>query len=72
VLHHGRAKALRKGADLLAVNAVGDGRGFGTSDNALTILDATGEVVLSAEGSKADVSDRLWDAVAARRGSSPR
>jgi phosphopantothenoylcysteine decarboxylase / phosphopantothenate---cysteine ligase len=65
VLHHGRAKALRKGADLLAVNAVGGGRGFGTADNALTVLDAAGEVVLTAEGSKAEVADRLWDAVAA-------
>ncbi|HEY0188542.1 MAG TPA: bifunctional phosphopantothenoylcysteine decarboxylase/phosphopantothenate--cysteine ligase CoaBC [Cellulomonas sp.] len=66
VLHHGRAKAVRKGADLLAVNAVGSGRGFGTEDNALTVLDAAGEVVLTAQGSKSEVADRLWDAVAGR------
>ena len=63
VLDHGRAKARRKGADLLAVNAVGGGRGFGSEQNALTILDRDGEVVATAEGSKDAVSDGLWDAV---------
>lgn len=66
VLHHGRAKARRKGADLLAVNAVGDGRGFGTAENAVTVLDAAGETVAHAEGSKDDVADAIWDAVGAR------
>ncbi|WP_298457715.1 phosphopantothenate--cysteine ligase family flavoprotein [uncultured Cellulomonas sp.] len=63
VLHHGRAKARRKGADLLAVNAVGAGLGFGTDDNAVTVLDASGEVVASAAGSKDAVAGALWDAV---------
>lgn len=63
VLDHGRAKARRKGADLLAVNAVGGGRGFGAEHNAVTVLDARGEVVATAEGSKDAVSDGLWDAV---------
>lgn len=66
VLHHGRAKAIRKGADLLAVNAVGAGRGFGTEDNAVTVLDAAGEVVSRVEGSKDAVADGLWDAVVVR------
>ncbi len=66
VLHHGRAKARRKGADLLAVNAVGGGRGFGTAENAVTLLDAAGQTVAHAEGSKDDVADAIWDAVAAR------
>ena len=65
VLEHGRAKALRKRADLLAVNAVGDGLGFGTDDNAVTILDAAGEPVASAHGSKDDVAHAVWDAVRA-------
>ena len=65
VLEHGRAKALRKGADLLAVNAVGDGLGFGTEDNEVTILDAAGRPVASARGSKDDVAHALWDAVRA-------
>ena len=65
VLEHGRAKALRKGADLLAVNAVGDGLGFGTENNEVTILDAAGRPVASARGSKDDVAHALWDAVRA-------
>lgn len=66
VLEHGRAKALRKGADLLVVNAVGGGRGFGTPDNEVTVLDADGAVVGKAAGSKAQVADAVWDAVVAR------
>ncbi|MFI2364211.1 bifunctional phosphopantothenoylcysteine decarboxylase/phosphopantothenate--cysteine ligase CoaBC [Promicromonospora sp. NPDC019610] len=64
VLEHGRAKARRKGADLIAVNAVGGGRGFGTESNEVTILDGTGDVVGLASGSKREVADALWDAVA--------
>ncbi|MHB1290444.1 phosphopantothenoylcysteine decarboxylase domain-containing protein, partial [Georgenia sp.] len=68
VLEHGRAKARRKGADLLAVNEVGRDRGFGDVPNAVTVLDAAGEVVTRAEGTKADVAEALWDAVVAARG----
>lgn len=64
VLDHGRAKARRKGADLIAVNAVGSGRGFGTDGNEVTILDGSGDVVGQASGSKREVADALWDAVA--------
>jgi len=63
VLEHGRAKARRKGADLLVVNAVGDGQGFGTADNAVTILDGTGEIVAEAAGSKDVVAHAVWDVV---------
>jgi len=63
VLAHGRAKARRKGADLLAVNAVGDGIGFASSDNDVVILDAAGEPVAQAAGSKVEVAHALWDAV---------
>src|SRR5690606_23177289 len=63
VLDHGRAKARRKGADLIAVNAVGAGRGFGTDANDVTILDGSGDVVGQAAGSKREVADALWDAV---------
>ncbi|GAA2723641.1 bifunctional phosphopantothenoylcysteine decarboxylase/phosphopantothenate--cysteine ligase CoaBC [Cellulomonas aerilata] len=63
VLEHGRHKARRKGADLLAVNAVGGGLGFGTADNEVTILDASGDVVGRAAGSKDVVADGLLDAV---------
>jgi phosphopantothenoylcysteine decarboxylase/phosphopantothenate--cysteine ligase len=67
VLEHGRAKAVRKGADLLVVNAVGAGVGFGTETNDVTLLDRAGEVVGRAEGSKLDVAHAIWDAVVARR-----
>ncbi|MFI6428025.1 bifunctional phosphopantothenoylcysteine decarboxylase/phosphopantothenate--cysteine ligase CoaBC [Promicromonospora sp. NPDC050880] len=64
VLDHGRTKARRKGADLIAVNAVGSGRGFGTDGNEVTILDGAGDVVGQASGTKREVADALWDAVA--------
>lgn len=63
VLDHGRTKARRKGADLIAVNAVGSGRGFGTDSNEVTLLDGTGEVVGAASGTKRAVADAVWDAV---------
>lgn len=63
VLEHGRAKARRKGADLLAVNAVGEGRGFGAETNDVTVVDARGDVVTTARGTKREVADALWDAV---------
>ncbi|RYV52889.1 bifunctional phosphopantothenoylcysteine decarboxylase/phosphopantothenate--cysteine ligase CoaBC [Pengzhenrongella frigida] len=63
VLEYGRAKARRKGADLLAVNAVGHGLAFGTTDNAVTILDRHGDVLGAAVGSKDEVADALWDEV---------
>lgn len=65
VLEHGRAKARRKGADLLAVNAVGDGQGFGDVANSVVVLDRTGEVVTEAAGTKAEVARGVVDAVVA-------
>ncbi len=66
VLDHGRAKALRKGADLLVVNPVGDAAGFGDVANAVTILDAAGDVVATSEGTKLSVAHAVLDQVAAR------
>ncbi|RPF21621.1 bifunctional phosphopantothenoylcysteine decarboxylase/phosphopantothenate--cysteine ligase CoaBC [Myceligenerans xiligouense] len=63
VLEHGRDKARRKGADLLVVNAVGAGQGFGTASNEVTVLDGAGEVVARAAGSKRVVADAVWDTV---------
>ena len=67
VLFHGRAKARRKGADLLALNEVGHDVGFGTPDNAVTFLAADGSSVGSAEGTKRDVAAALLDQVLALR-----
>ena len=61
VLHHGRAKARRKGADLLAVNEVGAAAGFGDVGNTITVLDANGEVRGSSSGSKNEVAEGLLD-----------
>lgn len=63
VLDHARAKARRKGADLLVANDVSGGRTFGSSDNSVTILDRDGSTVASADGSKAAVAHAVWDAV---------
>ena len=66
VLAHGAAKARRKGAGLLAVNAVGERTGFGDVPNAVVVLDAQGREVARAEGSKTDVARALVDLVARR------
>ncbi len=52
----GRQKAIAKGADLLAVNRVGDGIGFGGVDNVLTYFDSDGNVVGEASGSKSGLA----------------
>ena len=64
VLEHGRAKALRKGADLLAVNAVGQDEGFGDVPNTVYLLDAAGEQRAEASGSKGEVAEAIWDEAA--------
>lgn len=63
VMEHGRAKALRKGADFLAVNKVGEATGFGDVPNSVTVLDRDGEVVGSVAGSKDDVAQGLLSLV---------
>ena len=67
LLDRGRRKAARKGTDLLAVNEVGWSKGFESADNAVTIVDASGEVVGARRGSKHDIAEALWDAVVAVR-----
>lgn len=67
LLERARAKAARKGVDLLAANAVGWTSGFETADNALKIIGRDGEVVGEASGSKAETADALLDAVLAAR-----
>lgn len=67
LLDRGRRKAARKGADLLAVNEVGWSKGFESEDNALTLLDARGEVAATAQGTKREVADVLWDEIVRTR-----
>lgn len=66
VLEHGRAKARRKGADLLVLNPVGEGRGFGTETNDVTVLDASGGVLGTRSGTKLEVAELVWDLVRER------
>jgi phosphopantothenoylcysteine decarboxylase/phosphopantothenate--cysteine ligase len=66
VLDHGRAKLARKGCDLLVVNEVGDGKAFGTADNAATVLSADGAVVEVPLGPKRVLADSVWDLVVDR------
>jgi phosphopantothenoylcysteine decarboxylase/phosphopantothenate--cysteine ligase len=66
-LEHGIAKAKRKRADVLAINAVGEGTGFGDVPNEVTMVDADGAVVGSVSGTKLAVAHGILDAVMARR-----
>lgn len=68
VLAHGAAKARRKGADLMAVNAVGPATGFGDVPNSVVVLDADGTEVARAAGSKDEVARALIALIARRLG----
>lgn len=68
VLSHGAAKARRKGADLMAVNAVGPATGFGDVPNSVIVLDAAGAEVARAAGSKDEVARALIALIARRLG----
>jgi phosphopantothenoylcysteine decarboxylase/phosphopantothenate--cysteine ligase len=57
----GRAKIARKGCDYLVVNRVGWLEGFATESNTVVVIDAAGNVVAEATGSKASVADRILD-----------
>lgn len=59
VLAHGAAKARRKGAHLLAVNAVGEDIGFGDVPNTVVVLNAQGSEVARGQGSKTEVARLL-------------
>lgn len=52
----GRRKAIGKGADLLAVNEVGETSGFGDVPNRVVLFDSRGEIVGEAAGTKDDVA----------------
>lgn len=67
LLDRGRRKRARKGVDLLVVNRVSWDAGFETPDNRVLILDDSGAVVADAEGTKREVADAVWDAVAVSR-----
>jgi phosphopantothenoylcysteine decarboxylase/phosphopantothenate--cysteine ligase len=49
------------------VNEVGWSTGFESDENAITVVDAAGDVVAEAHGTKRQVADALWDAVREHR-----
>jgi len=61
-----QAKLARKGCDLLVVNPVGGGLGFGTADNEAVIYGADGSATEVLRGPKEALADVVWDLVAAR------
>jgi phosphopantothenoylcysteine decarboxylase / phosphopantothenate---cysteine ligase len=63
LLELGRAKAERKGVDLLVVNRVGWTEGFGTPGNEVVVVTPEGDIVTEASGSKEAVAHRILDLV---------
>lgn len=59
VAQYGKEKAIRKGADLLALNQVGHQLGFGNVDTTLTILDSFGTALTQFTGSKQAIAPQL-------------
>ena len=57
----GRAKIARKGADFLVLNTVGWAEGFATDGNTIVVLNAAGDIVGEATGTKASVAGRILD-----------
>jgi phosphopantothenoylcysteine decarboxylase / phosphopantothenate---cysteine ligase len=60
-LELGRAKAARKGVDVLVLNRVGWTEGFQTPDNRVVMLSGAGDILAEAAGSKDAVADRILD-----------
>jgi phosphopantothenoylcysteine decarboxylase/phosphopantothenate--cysteine ligase len=68
-LDDAKAKAERKGVDLLVANDVAkDGSGFGSETNEVTLIRSDGTMRELPLMSKDDVAQALWDEVAALRG----
>jgi phosphopantothenoylcysteine decarboxylase/phosphopantothenate--cysteine ligase len=60
------AKLARKGCDLLVVNPVGHGLGFGTPDNEAVVYGADGTVTPIPRGPKEALAEMVWNLVAAK------
>ena len=70
LLAHARDKLVRKGLDLIAANAVGEGLGFDTEDNALELLWADGQHSLP-RASKTQLARELVAVIAERLDATP-
>jgi phosphopantothenoylcysteine decarboxylase/phosphopantothenate--cysteine ligase len=60
-----RKKLAAKGADLMVANAVGEGKGFGTDDNAVHIVAPSGPVEETGLLSKREISRVIFDRIEA-------
>lgn len=58
---YARAKAIRKQADLLVANSVGDDMVFGRDETHVSLYNREGEVVDAVSGSKTSVAHRILD-----------
>jgi phosphopantothenoylcysteine decarboxylase/phosphopantothenate--cysteine ligase len=61
-----RGKLARKGCDLLVVNPVGGGLGFGTADNEAVVYGADGSRTPIPRGAKEALAEVVWNLVAMR------
>jgi phosphopantothenoylcysteine decarboxylase / phosphopantothenate---cysteine ligase len=61
-----KAKLARKKCDLLVVNPVGHGLGFGTPDNEAVVYGADGAVTEIPRGPKEALAEVVWDLVAVK------
>ncbi|MEU7825645.1 bifunctional phosphopantothenoylcysteine decarboxylase/phosphopantothenate--cysteine ligase CoaBC [Catellatospora sp. NPDC049133] len=64
-LEHARGKLVRKRADLIVVNEVGQGLVFGADHNEAVVLGADGSQRELPSRSKDDLADAVWDQVVA-------
>jgi phosphopantothenoylcysteine decarboxylase/phosphopantothenate--cysteine ligase len=65
ILAHARKKLAEKKADIMVANAVGEGEGFGTDDNAVRIIAASGPVLETGLLSKRELSRTIFDRIEA-------
>jgi phosphopantothenoylcysteine decarboxylase/phosphopantothenate--cysteine ligase len=66
VLAHARAKLARKACDLLVVNDVSAGQVFGRAENAVVVLSPDGSSAEVPRGTKDAVAAGIWTVVRAR------
>ncbi len=65
VVAHARKKLTAKNADLMVANAVGEGKAFGTDDNAVRIIATSGPVQQTGRVSKREASRVIFDRIEA-------
>ncbi|MFN8047181.1 MAG: bifunctional phosphopantothenoylcysteine decarboxylase/phosphopantothenate--cysteine ligase CoaBC [Ancrocorticia sp.] len=67
VVEYGRQKAARKGADLMVINEVGSGKGFGNVSTSITLIDRAGMVHATGTGSKGHMARVIFDTISSWR-----